>query len=412
MEPPSIPASTVPEWPASARLAFRFSTAYIALYLAPVFPKSLVAWVAIHLFGVSRPAVAMTGSGDRTVDWASACCVLALAVVITIVWTTVDRRRRSYVALLPWMRLWVRFSLGSAMVGYGLMKVIPVQMSAPQLVRLLEPFGNFSPMGVLWSFIGASPGYERFAGATELVAGLLLFVPPTALVGALFAFAVTSHIFVLNMTYDVPVKLYSFHLMLLSLFLLAPDARRLANVLLLNRTADPSSQPSLGRTPRRRHLWLAAQIVVGIVITTGSFSSAWHEWNTSGGGAPRSALYGIWNVEEMSIDGVAHPPLLDDRDRWRRVIFDRPDSVLFQRADDTSVFANAAIDETGRWITIVPPGSRATPDRLTFHRPAAGELILDGEMTGRKIYMRLSRFDTTPLTTRGFHWIQEAPFNR
>jgi hypothetical protein len=41
------------------------------------------------------------------------------------------------------------------------------------------------------------------------------------------------------MTYDIPVKLLSFHLMLFSLFLLAPEARRLFNFF------SPIAQPLL-----------------------------------------------------------------------------------------------------------------------------------------------------------------------
>ena len=37
----------------------------------------------------------------------------------------------------------------ATMVTYGMIKAIPLQMPAPPLTRLLEPFGNFSPMGVL-----------------------------------------------------------------------------------------------------------------------------------------------------------------------------------------------------------------------------------------------------------------------
>ena len=42
------------------------------------------------------------------------------------------------------------------MVSYGMVKAIPLQMPSPSLTRLLEPYGNFSPMGVLWASVGAS----------------------------------------------------------------------------------------------------------------------------------------------------------------------------------------------------------------------------------------------------------------
>ena len=52
---------------------------------------------------------------------------------------------------------------------------------------------------------------------------MLLFIPRPA-AGRAGRLAATMQIFTLNMTYDVPVKLFSFHLILMSLFLLAPDA--------------------------------------------------------------------------------------------------------------------------------------------------------------------------------------------
>ena len=51
---------------------------------------------------------------------------------------------------------------------------------------------------------------------------------------------------------------------------------------------------------------------------------------------------------------------------------------------------------------------------LTFDRPDADHLTLDGTMDGHKVRMQLRRFDHTKmlLLTRGFNWIQEYPFNR
>ncbi len=47
--------------------------------------------------------------------------------------------------------------------------------------------------------------------------------------GALVCLGDWIHVFALNVTYDVPVKPLSFHLILLSLFVLAPDLKRLAD---------------------------------------------------------------------------------------------------------------------------------------------------------------------------------------
>jgi hypothetical protein len=59
----------------------------------------------------------------------------------------------------------------------------------------------------------------------------------------------------LNMSFDVPVWILSFHMLLMSLVLLAPQSQRLANVLVLERPSEPASQrccsPRLGSTGLR-----------------------------------------------------------------------------------------------------------------------------------------------------------------
>jgi hypothetical protein len=51
---------------------------------------------------------------------------------------------------------------------------------------------------------------------------------------------------------------------------------------------------------------------------------------------------------------------------------------------------------------------------LNFQRVAQDQLILDGSMDGHKIHMQLHLVDRSKfmLVSRGFHWVQEYPFNR
>ena len=140
--------------------------------------KNLVTWTAVDVFGVTRPLVITgSGSGDKTFNWIAALCLLGIATGATVVWSVLDRQRENYVTLNKWFHLFMRFAAGSTMLAYGMVKAVPMQMPAPFLTRLVEPFGNFSPMGVLWSSIGASAAYERFAGAAELTAAVCLFIP-------------------------------------------------------------------------------------------------------------------------------------------------------------------------------------------------------------------------------------------
>jgi len=420
-----------PAWRLATRIAFRFCFIYFGLYilltqmnfipfvpalqaLPPVEPT--VKWVIRNVFHDDRTLQVFGGSGDKMFDWVFVFCLLVFSSVVTLLWSVIDRRRPNYIRLQKWFRVYVRFGIATTMVGYGMVKAIPLQMSEPSLTRLLEPFGHFSPMGVLWASIGASFWYERVVGCAELLAAVLLFIPQTVVLGGIVSLFDATQIFVLNMTYDVPVKLFAFHLVLLSLLVLAPDARRLLNLFVLNKAVEPSRQPPLGRRRGVIRFGVAVQILLGGYFFWTAYSANSQAWLTRGGGAPRPPLYGVWVIDRMTINGVERAPLVTDYDRWRRVVIQTGVTMNFWRMDDTTFGMPAQYDMAKKTITLTQgAGAQAkTLGAFAFDQPAPDRLVLDGELNGRKIRMETRLFprDSFPLVTRGFHWIQEVPFNR
>jgi len=241
---------------------------------------------------------------------------------------------------------------------------------------------------------------------------LLLIAPRTAMLGALVALIDMVEVFVLNMTYDVPVKLFSFHLALMSLCLLAPDLGRVGNFFFLNRPTSPSTQARLFRSARANRVALIVQIVFGLTLLGASAYQGWSGWHEYGGGSPRSPLYGIWDVQQMSVDGQTRLPLINDYDRWRRVVFQVPTAMAFQRMDES--FARYGVTVSGGKLALTKGDDKNWKANFTYQRPATDKLVLDGAMDGHKIHMQLQLVDQSKFTlvSRGFHWVQEYPFNR
>jgi hypothetical protein len=423
-------------WSNAKRVAFRFCFLYFGLYCfytqistalisipnmeigdpSAFWPmRQIVFWIAAHIFRARLPLVYTgSGSGDKTFDWVMTFFLLVFCAAATLIWSVLDRRRENYVTIYKWFRLFIRFALASQMIGYGIDKVVPLQMPFPYLARLLEPFGNFSPMGVLWASVGASPAFETYVGCAEAFSGVLLILPRTTMLGALIALCDMTHVFMLNMTYDVPVKLFSFHLILMSLFLLAPDFKRLANVLLLDRAVASSAHPELFKSRRANRIAFTVQVVFGLWMIGSSLYGARDSWRTYGGGRPKSALYGIWNIDELSIDGQLRSPLVTDYDRFRRAVFDFQDRMAFQRMDDTFAYFAASINLADKTLVLTKGSDKNWKSNFTFKHPAADQLILDGQMDNHKMHLQLHLVDRDKfmLVNRGFHWVQEYPFNR
>ncbi len=419
-----------------SRIALRFCVVYFTLYalsnqiINSIFPipkvdvpdwgsvwpvRPLVFWVGGHLFGMKTPLVySGSGSGDKNYDWALLFCIVFFSIMATAAWTLIDRKPRDYSALRKWFLIFLRVCLVSQMLAYGFVKAFPLQMPFPFLSTLTEPFGNLSPMGVLWSSVGASPAYETFTGCAEILGGLLLIFPRTVTLGALVSLADMTMIFTLNMTYDVPVKLLSFHLILMALLLLAPDFRRLANFFFLGRATEPPQREALFTSQRARRITSGVLVFLWLWMIGNNFYGVYDSWHQYGPGRQVSALYGIWDIESYSVDGKAQSLAVTDAQAWRRFIFDFPQYAEIQFMDNSGKGYNAAIDTAKGTLALITGSDKNWKADFNFKRTAPDRLTLDGTIAGRRSVLVLHRLDEKKmqLLSRGFHWIQDYPFNR
>lgn len=366
-------------------------------------------WVASHVFGTDLGEGGRFDGGDDRHAWVGQFCWLAAAAAATPVWSALDRRPGRYATSDPWFRLAVRLCLAGQMFHYGAAKAVPLQFQLP-LSKLVEPFGRFSPMSALWAQSASSETYQILLGCAEIAGGLLLIHPGTTTAGALLCAVELAQVFLLNMTFDVPVKIHSFHLLLLSLVLLAPESGRLARVLLSDGAVRPSPLPELFRSRGANRAAAAVQVAAGLWMLRAQLRNDRTFWKTYGGGREKPELYGIWDVDEFSADGREHPPLVTDTERWRRVVFESADAVTVQRMDDSLDGYLAAVDAAAGSVTLLKttdPGWNAV---LKAERPADGSLVLEGDVDGRRLRLRLHRVDpgSFALVGHGFHWVQES----
>ncbi|MGV9667845.1 DoxX family protein [Nocardia niigatensis] len=429
----------VDEWRPAIRILFRFSFLYFGLfcvfYPQPVYAflgviarwlpdnapitvvnwySGPVKWVGRTVFGADVALNPNSGSGDQAYLWVLVFCVLMLAVVGTVVWSVLDRRRTEYRRLAGWFLLFIRLCLAGQMLGYGFAKLVPTQMPVPPLDALIQPLGNMTHSSMLWLQVGTSPVYEMLLGAAEVMGGILLLLPRTTLAGVLLSLVSMAQVWILNMTFDIPVKLLSFHLMLLCLVLLAPEARRLTAVL-TGSAAGPAATPEPVDSARGRRIIAIAQValLIWFLIAEVTLSvKAYHDW---GPGRPKSDLYGIWTVTEFTRDGQPVPPLTTDEIRWRRMVFDNPGAVGVQAMDDSLTTVGAQLDGTAHTLVLQSAGGPSeAPHALatfTFDRPATDRLVLTGDLSGHPVTIALQQVDESTIRLRqgGIHLIQDVP---
>lgn len=415
------------------RFLLRFTFVYLLLYLLPFLLSSLpllkpvgtaykslwssfLPWLGKQAFGLEIVA-RKTGSGDTAYDFMRILCCLVLAVVAGLAWTFLGRKRSNDARIGEWLRVYVRFSLATAMIVYGAHKVFSAQFGTPGLDRLLGTFGNASPMGLLWTFMGFSRGYTLFTGLAEMLGGILLISRRTTLLGALISSGLLVNVVLLNFFYDVPVKQFSVHLLAIAVLLTLPDLQRLADLFLFNRKVQPAEIRPLfqGARAHRAALVLRTVFIAGLSVYW-LYSS--YKIDVEMSDYPSSTpFYGIWEVEEYVVNGQVQPPLITDASRWRWLVFEYPGylSVHTMRQERPHYYA-LELDSNRKRLVLTDAKAKDPKSRsvLSYQQPGPEILTVAGAIDGQKITARLHRIDEAKfqLVSRGFHWISEWPFNR
>jgi hypothetical protein len=419
-------------WSLPTRVVFRFLFCYLLLYAAcggnatlwEVLPfvglraeglaaspvNHLAQWLGplFHLHGAGAHLHA-SGFGDRALDWIAALLMVVLAAIATAVWSVLDRRRMEYRALFAWLRFALRLTLAVGMLVYADMKIFPIQIGPPMLPVLNETVGNTSPMTMLWTVLGLSPTYEILCGVTEFGAGALLLLRRTALAGTLLSGVILTNIVLFDVFFDIPVKLYSANLLLMTLVLAAPDVRPLLQFFWSNRAAAPTRDwvpPARGRYARLAIIVVEAAVAVMFCLVLPLQKRTLYAAMEKNIRHP-NPLTGEWHLEASTAGGVSSPYLTGDGQPLSD-LFLEPSGRITMRAADGTLWTGGRTDYAHRRLEMMSPTRLFVP--YTILQPDATHLTLMPVQGTPWPEMRLTRVPlpaTYPLLETGSHLVNE-----
>lgn len=323
-------------------------------------------WLATSIFSIDEPLHRPYGSGDPTHSYVRLFFHATLAFLGAMIWSRLARRKIAHPKLAAWLHLGVRYSLAFTLMGYGFVKLFPNQFPEPRPSRLIASWGDGTPMNILWTFMGSSAAYVIFSGIGELLGFVLLLFRRTATLGALVAAGVMANVAMLNFSYDVPVKLYSAHLLLFALFLCIPDLRRLLAVFVLNRDVGKRDL----RYPRFPYFGVVVKV---LVVGTAALGAGYGQWKFRNEYFVYPEMRGIWDVERFVLNGEERPPLQTDSIRWQNFIVDYASSAVVRGMDETRSNHGLAIDDENQTLSL------STLSNWSYELESDGTVTLRGE---------------------------------
>ncbi len=411
----TLPAPS--SWTTGSKILFRFFFVYLVCYapaswwveFSPFSPwNAVVVFVGHHIFNIDI-TVMPNGSGDTTWNYVQLAVIGSISVVATVVWTLIDRGRANYDTLWFWFLIFLRYFLAYMMLVYGLAKIFKTQFPFLSLERLATPLGQFSPMGLLWAFMGYSKTYNLFTGGAEILAGALLFFRRTTLLGALITMSIMVNILMLNLSYDVPVKLFSAHLLLIALVIAAPQFKRLISFFILNQATAPENIRPVFTHPKARLFHGIGKAVVILVLVVPMIQMGLKREDEVAVVFPER--FDAYEIVEHKTNGIAVPE--DDKTRrWKKLYVMPNGQCNLVYMDGASIRWNFAADTTARAMSLTSTDS-ATVYRFQYVIASDNLYRLKGKVNDDSIQIAMHKnTDEFLLMSRGFHWINEYPFNR
>ena len=339
--------------------------------------------------------------------------IFIFAIVGTVIWTFLDRKRENYIRSLYWHMVAIRYYLGLFMIVYGTAKVFQSQFPFPALEVLSQTYGDSSPMRLVWTFMGYSASYNFFTGGGEILGGVLLFFRKTKTLGALIVIGVMANVAMLNFSYDVPVKLFSTHLILFASFILSFDLKRVIDFFIRNKAVPAANltPPNDSDGMRTVRIILKSLFLGGALLIFGI--RGYQGTKRYGNRSPKPALYGIYDIETYVINGDTVPAIWKDSSRWKQLMLDKRFATI-KKMDDQVIWYAFEEDTIKNTVTFSTFGNDNELGVFTYEKRDSNYFEFNGnfETNTLKLITKYKSPNDFLLVNRGYHWINEYPYNR
>jgi len=419
---------SVNEWSPGKKQVFRFSFIFLLLYILvnpnDVIPYfyilqkftrqpyyQLVNWFGSVFFNTSG---SLSNSYHAATDTASNYLIvlftICIAAIGSVVWLFTDRRSSSYNKLSEILNIILRYYLGITWITYATVKLVHYQFPELTPVTLFHTYGNSLPRELAWNFMGYSNGFNYFMGTVECVIGVSLLFRRTYTLGNLLAIGALVNVMAFNYYFDDNVKLLSTMLMIMSLFLLSKNIKRLIDFFF--RGKETSLEPAHFYRFSTKSKNIAFQIikcgliVLVILLDLRSFSAKAKQWGYLGKKAP---LYGVYEVVTFIVNKDTLKPLTTDTTRWNKLVISSiPGNASVVLMNNDMRYFDIKPDTAKRTIQLTSENDTANRYTLSYILKDS-VLSVSGMHYNDSLQIRLKQFnlDSLPLLRHKFHWVTE-----
>lgn len=423
-----------PIWTVWQKIFFRFFIIYFVLFVAsyPWIWSENIPWSdkplryfyqfmewsmnmvnnkILHLY----ESIPFYGGGDTSSGWVQLYISILIALTVCIFWSLLDRKRSNYNLLAYWFRILLRYTLIFNCFSYGFNKMFLFQMPFPSFSQMSTPLGDYLPMRLSWLTMGYSGTYQFFAGIIEVFAGILLLFRRTATFGTIVSLGVFINVMMMNIGYDIGVKTFSIHLVIMCIILLAFEYKRIM-ALVFNKTMPAGNIYFVSYSKLwKRTLAIFGKLIMIVLMVILPLKQHYTWFKDAKQSKQIGQIKpGVYEVKTFVLNKDTISLSYSDSLRWKDVIIDNisegsigTNDTMFRQRYGRGYF-KFAVDSTKHNIDIINRTAdfKTIPlGKMHFEFPDSNTVVLAGVLRKDSIYAILVRTNRHfRLAENKIHW--------
>lgn len=202
-------------------------------------------------------------SSDSSTLYLLVFILLGIAILFVALISFVSVSKRKITFMVQNIQLFLVFYLSLVMFMYGFDKIFKAQFYLPEPNTLYTPLGMLEKDLLFWSTMGSSYSYTVFLGFAELLSALFLLHRKTRNFGLFLLFGILLNVVMINLSFDISVKLYSFFLLIVCFLLLVSSVKQLMAFFVFNKSAKLTQITSKNlKIERKTRIYMKIIVVV------------------------------------------------------------------------------------------------------------------------------------------------------
>jgi len=374
--------------------------------------EDITVWFGEWFIGWEMDKERLLKGFDSKYDYSRFLLIAILSILGTTVWMMIDSKVKSdYDSKLRTLtRTILRYHLGLTLIIYGLSKVLMLQFGEMDLDKLESTIGSRNGMGFLWTFMSYSKFYTMSTGWIELIGGVLLLFRRTTAFGTYIIFISMVNVVLIDIGYDVRVKMFAIHLLLMTILLMVNDFNRMINFFFLNKPTKPLVEQALFSKGIYRTIGYILKGILLLYFMVSSFYIYKGRVNKHKINKYTSMTY-FHDVETYIINGDTIPET--DETRWESISINgnsyRPETLKITNAAGKRDYYSFTADTIQKTIKI---SRKKSPEvyNFRFEELLNKEFVFEGSSSeGDSIWIKTKSksLKDYPLTASGIRWITD-----